>query len=48
VPALFAFVIFEIGSCFIPGLGWIAILLFVPPHIAGTTGLHHDIQPCVS
>jgi hypothetical protein len=38
-------VIFEIGSYFMPGLAWTVILLFVLPHIAGMTGMHHCTEP---
>jgi hypothetical protein len=34
-------VIFEIGSHFMPVLTWMAVLLFVLPHLAGLTAAHH-------
>jgi hypothetical protein len=36
---------FDIGSCFILGLAWTVILLFVLSCVAGMTGVHHHIQP---
>jgi hypothetical protein len=37
-PALLALVILEIGSCFLPRLAWISILLFYPSHTVEGTG----------
>jgi hypothetical protein len=34
----------EIESCFMPGLTWTTILLFVLPHIVVMTGTHHHAQ----
>jgi hypothetical protein len=42
-PALFALVILEIGSHFLPRLIWIAILLFYPD-IGGLTGARQLIS----
>jgi hypothetical protein len=44
LPALFV-LIFEIQSCFMPGLAWKTILLFVLSHISGITGMCHHAQP---
>jgi hypothetical protein len=35
-------VLFEIGSCFIPGPSWTIIFLFVLPHVAGMTSMSHQ------
>jgi hypothetical protein len=45
-PVLYALVIFEIGSHFMPGPASTAIL-FVLPHKAGMTGMHHHTQPFI-
>jgi hypothetical protein len=47
LPALFVWVVFEIGSHFVPRLSWTVILLFVLPHIAGMTGTCQRAQPLV-
>jgi hypothetical protein len=39
-PALFALVIFEMGSYFIPGPDWTTVLLFVVLCVAGMTGTY--------
>jgi hypothetical protein len=41
-PALFALVIFDIESSFLPGPAWTVILLFTLPAIAGMTGVHYS------
>jgi hypothetical protein len=46
-PALFALVIFEIGSCLMRGLTWSVILLFVLPHVAGMTYICYCALPLV-
>jgi hypothetical protein len=47
VPALFVFVILEIGSHFMPRLTWFMILPFVLPCIARITGVCHHAQSLV-
>jgi hypothetical protein len=42
--ALFALVILEIGSHFMPGLAWTSVLLVVLLYIAGMTGLYQSAQ----
>jgi membrane-associated HD superfamily phosphohydrolase len=37
-------VIFEIWSCFVSGLAWTVILLFVLPLVARMTGMHDHVQ----
>jgi hypothetical protein len=37
-------VIFERGSCFLFGLAWTLILLFVLISVAGMTGMGHQAQ----
>jgi hypothetical protein len=44
LPALFALVIFEIGSHFMPGPAWTVIFLFVLPCIARMMSKHHHAQ----
>jgi hypothetical protein len=39
--AVFALVIFEIWSSFMPGPAWTAILLFMLPHLAGMASVCH-------
>jgi hypothetical protein len=39
--ALFVFIIFEVGSCFMPGSAWTTALLFMPPYIAGDRHIYH-------
>jgi hypothetical protein len=46
-PALFALVISEIGSHFVPRSDCTVILLFMIPGVAGMTGACHHIQPLV-
>jgi hypothetical protein len=43
-PALFALVIFDIGSCFLCWLASTAILLFMLLTVAGMTGICHLTQ----
>jgi hypothetical protein len=43
-PVLFALVVFEIPSHFLPELAWIMILLFMLPKIAGIIGVLHYNQ----
>jgi hypothetical protein len=44
-PALFAFVILEIGSHFCPGHPRWQSSWFMLPAVAGMTGAHHYTQP---
>jgi hypothetical protein len=46
-PAFFVLVIFEIGSQFMPRLGWTMILLFVLPCVAGMTVHTSTSSHCV-
>jgi hypothetical protein len=43
----FVFVIFVIGSLFMPGPTWAVILLFVLLLIAGITGANHNTSHCL-
>jgi hypothetical protein len=43
-PALFALVIFELESSFMPRLTWTVTLLFVLPCASGLTGVHYGTQ----
>jgi hypothetical protein len=45
--SLFIWVIFDIGSCLMPGPSWTIIFLFVLPCIAGMTGTCHHAQSLV-
>jgi hypothetical protein len=44
---LFALLIFKMGSHFMTWLAWTIMLLFVLPHVAGRTGVHHHAQPLI-
>jgi hypothetical protein len=43
-PALFALVVFEIGSHILSGLARTVIFLFMLPVVAGMTGTHVDME----
>jgi hypothetical protein len=47
LPALFALVILEIGSCFLYRPPWTTFILSMLPVVAGMTGTCHQAHPLV-